>query len=98
MHPTNPNHFPRLYHRNAQSHPNNGSLFRKKSASSRDECLQTMRNPPVATDIRLSVANPQARHQIPDDHHSSIIIPDRIAMDLTEQARLQDRARSKVTS
>jgi hypothetical protein len=56
-----------------------------------------MRNPPVPTDIRLSVANPQARDQIPDEHHSSTI-PDLIAMDRTEQARLQDRARSKVKS
>jgi len=59
-----------------------------------------MRNPPVQTDIRLSVANPQARDQIPDQHHQhpSSTIPKRIAMGRTEQKRLQDRARSKVTS
>jgi hypothetical protein len=91
-------YLPRLYHRNTQSHPHNGSLFRKKSASSRDQCLQTMRNPPVQTDIRLSVANPQARDQIPDEDHPSRTIANRIAMGRAEQARLQDRARSKVTS
>jgi hypothetical protein len=91
-------YLPRLYHCNTQLHPHNGSLFRKKSASSRDQCLQTMRNPPVQTDIRLSVANPQARDQIPDEDHPSRTIANRIAMGRTEQARLQDRARSKVTS
>jgi hypothetical protein len=54
-----------------------------------------MRNPPVQADIRLSVTNPQARDQIPDDDYT---IANRIAMDHTEQARLQDRARSKVPS
>ena len=58
-----------------------------------------MRNPPVQTDIRLSVANPQARDQILDEHHEpSSSIANRIAMDRTEQTRLQDRARSKVPS
>jgi hypothetical protein len=78
---------PRLYHCTTHSHPHNGSLFHKKSASSRDECLQAMRNPPVPTHIRLSVANPQARDQIPDQdqqHPSSTIISDRIAMDCPE--------------
>ena len=44
-----------------------------------------MRNPPVQTDIRLSVANPQARDQIPDDDHTSCSsIANRIAMDRTQ--------------
>jgi len=63
--------------------------------------MQAMRQPPVQTDIRLSVAKPQARDQIPDEdqqHPDSSIIPNRIAMGRIEQERLQDRTRSKVTS
>lgn len=83
-----------------QSHSNNGSHYRKKSASSRAQYLQAMRNPPAPLHIRLSLPEPQARDPLQNSHPGSQdldTVADCFAMGHAEQKGLQNRPGSQVT-
>lgn len=88
---------PLLYHHHASSDCYNGCYFRKRPAPSRAYHMQTMRDLPVPPNNHLALRHHQARDQI-EDEHPGIKDAESLAMDNSEQKRLQDRTRSQVAA